>query len=169
MRVLLVLFMVLITSHAYAADLNSDFSEFPHWRDLLAREQFVPPSHVFKGDVKPLLDAIFMKWKHLHYVTATENYGTEDHWATREETLKKDSYDCKGFDIAAYYDLLEAGVDESRMLIHVVYIKSTGEIHSVLVVDDWFLDNRAGQVMPATVLTDYYIPIFELNRQGWRQ
>lgn len=148
--------------------MNPDFSTFPHWQMELAHEKVSIPNNQFHGDYKPALDKVFAKWKKLPYKTSTENYGDENYWATREETIAKGSYDCKGFDIAAMYDLIEMDVPQSDMTIEVVYIKSTGELHSVLRVGNWFIDNRAPEVMPIKVLHDYYIPIFDINRLGWK-
>lgn len=73
-------------------------------------------------------------------------YGAGNYWPTREETRSSHKADCKGFAVAAYYDMLDAGVPEDQLYIWVVRIKKTGELHAVLVAGDYIVDRMVDQV-----------------------
>lgn len=147
--------------------LNPDMKGFPKWTAVLAREQFSPAKQPFTGDLKALLYRLHQHYRSIPYVEDIDNFRQQDLWQTREEMQAKGSGDCEDFAIAEYYDLAEAGVPEEQMHILVVMVNRTQEIHAVLRVGDWFLDRRAERVMPLSELSNYYLPIYGINRHGW--
>ncbi len=98
-----------------------------------------------------------------------EIYGISNYWATRDETRLHGAADCKGFALAAYQDLAEAGVPDIRLWVRVITIRKTNEIHAVLQADNWILDRRAERLLTQDEFLHYYSPIYSINRIGWKR
>ncbi len=154
---------------SWATDVNTDLRDFPKWQDVIQRSQFHIPSHVFEGDIVPLLTRIHRKYRQMPYMKDYEIYGIANYWATRQETRQHGAADCKGFALAEYQDLVEAGVPDTRLWFRVVIVRKTNELHAVLQADDWILDRRAERLLTLNEFLRYYIPIYSINRIGWKQ
>jgi predicted transglutaminase-like cysteine proteinase len=166
-RSLLILFACLSFTSARAETLNHDFSAFTHWRYVLKHEH-VKPSAPFSGDLKPALDDIHAKYAQVPYKHSLDVYGDANHWSTRTETRKHGAADCKGIAEAEMFDLLEMGVPDQDVKIVVAYINQTGAVHAVTQVKDWVLDIRAKRVMTADEFRQHYLPVYSINRLGWK-
>lgn len=162
-----------VTAHplsACAAALNPDFSDFPKLHAILTDRDFTPPVEPFAGDLHTLASEIHNRYKHgFRYVPSQQQYGAGNYWPTRGQTLKSRAADCKGFAVAAYYDLLEAGVPEDTMFIWVAVIRKTGELHAVTIVGDYVIDRIFNRVVTLEEGRRIYANIYRFNRNGWTQ
>lgn len=173
-KTLLHIFLVLILSACCACcsranNIHADLRYFPKWQDVIQRAHFQNPSHVFEGDIVPLLTRLQRKYRKMPYKKDYEIYGVANYWATRQETRQHGAADCKGFALAEYQDLVEAGVPDMRLWFRVVIVRKTNEIHAVLQADDWILDRRAERLLSQEEFLRYYIPVYSINRIGWKQ
>lgn len=145
----------------------ADLSGFPKWNRVVEQEKTARQAHTFRGDIKPVLDALQARYRAVPYVEDWQNWGKEDYWATRAEMKAKGSGDCEDFAIAEYFDLLEKGVSDNDMEILVVLTRKDQSLHAVLRVQDWVLDRRAERVMTGAEFDRFYQPFFGINRLGW--
>jgi len=63
--------------------------------------------------------------------------GPVDHWATLEETLRRDGDDCDGLELLVYHALRDLGFSEREVYRAIVYRPSDGQHHMVTL---WFED-----------------------------
>lgn len=77
------------------------------------------------------------------YKTDLELYNKQDYWATPEEFFRNGAGDCEDFVIAKHF-LLKDKTD-AKMLI--VRLRTTNEIHAVLDVKGYILDNRTNAIL----------------------
>lgn len=147
--------IIVLAFYSSAHAFNRDLSEFEKWRGVMDREK------VKSGGNGQWLD-IINKWDKIPYV---EEPG--DNWQTREET-KINGGDCEDFAIAVYYDLIEGGADERRLLIVVAQIRDTKQIHAYLRYGNLVIDHRDHfQYLSKKEERKKYFPLYGLNRLGW--
>jgi len=78
-----------------------------------------------------------------HYVPD----GPIDHWATLEETLRRDGDDCDGLELLVFYALRELGFPHQDVFRAIVYRPSDGQHHMVTL---WFEDRSDPWVIDPT-------------------
>ncbi len=76
-----------------------------------------------------------------HYVAD----GPIDHWATLEETLRRNGDDCDGLELLVYHALRDLGFAENEVYRAIVYRQSDGQHHMVTLwfedrMDPWVID-----------------------------
>jgi len=79
----------------------------------------------------------------VHYIAD----GPIDHWATLEETLRRDGDDCDGLELLVYHALRDLGFDENEVYRSIVYRPSDGQHHMVTL---WFEDRYDPWVIDPT-------------------
>jgi predicted transglutaminase-like cysteine proteinase len=106
-------------------------------------------------------------------------WGKPDYWATPGELLGSGRGDSEDFVIAKYFTLLALNIPPEQLRL--VYVRPRGEtrrgdpVHMVLAYyetpgrDPVILDNRSGELLPATRRTDLR-PVFSFNSLGvWEE
>jgi predicted transglutaminase-like cysteine proteinase len=78
-----------------------------------------------------------------HYVPD----GAVDHWATLEETLRKDGDDCDGLELLVFHGLRDLGFAEDEVFRAIVYRPDDGQHHMVTL---WFEDRDDPWVIDPT-------------------
>jgi predicted transglutaminase-like cysteine proteinase len=79
---------------------------------------------------------------------ASEHYvedGPTDHWATLEETLRRNGDDCDGLELLTFHALRDLGFDDDEVYRAIVYRKSDNQHHMVTLwfenpEDPWVID-----------------------------
>lgn len=163
---LVLLALLLLPLPALAAD-NPDISGFAKWERVVRQTWVIAPEKPYSGNLKALLNKTHSKYRRIRYAEDPKNYKMPDFWATPEEMRAKRSGDCEDFAIAAYFDLVKAGVPERELWITVALVRKTNEIHAVLRVGDWVLDRRVKRVLTVAEFEMLYQPIYRINRTGW--
>lgn len=167
-KIVAAIVMLLLTWLSPAAGLNPDFSEMPALHRILNDQDFTPPAEPFAGDLRELAGEVHARYlRGFSYVPSQTQYGAGNYWPTRGETLHSRKADCKGFAVAAYYDLLEAGVPEEMLYIWVVVLKKTGEVHAVAIAGEYVIDRMVTRVITLEEARGVYTSIYRFNRRGW--
>lgn len=144
-----------ISGCAISVSYNTDLSQFPKWQRVVLNENI-------ELNEPRTINEIISRWQQVPYVTDKSDY-----WQTRLET-RRNGGDCEDFAIAIYYDLLESGVPEDKLLIVIVQVRKTKEIHAYLKYDDMVIDRRAGYSIITIKQADkLYLPLYGINRFGW--
>jgi len=78
-----------------------------------------------------------------HYVPD----GPIDHWATLEETLRRDGDDCDGLELLVFHGLRDLGFDSHEVFRAIVYRRDDGQHHMVTL---WFEDRDDPWVIDPT-------------------
>ena len=78
-----------------------------------------------------------------HYVPD----GPVDHWATLDETFRRNGDDCDGLELLAYHLLRELGFEDEKVFRAIVYRRSDGQHHMVTL---WFEDSDDPWVIDPT-------------------
>jgi hypothetical protein len=73
--------------------------------------------------------------------------GPTDHWATLEETLRRNGDDCDGLELLTFHGLRDLGFDEGEVFRAIVYRKSDNQHHMVTL---WFEDAEDPWVIDPT-------------------
>ena len=153
---------------AHAETINTDISKFTKWNRVVKAEHVKPYIGTEGLDVYKLMEGEAERYAGVDYKEDADNYHVADYWATRAEMMKRNAGDCEDFAIAAYFDLLEAGVPEAEMHIVVVKDRQTRELHAYLQAYGLVLDRRGDfKVMAATQAFIKYEPYYSINRLGW--
>ena len=115
------------------------------------------------------LQAVNAAVNRTRYVSDTDNYGIDDHWAPPEEFARRGG-DCEDYAIAKYAMLKAMGVAADRMRVVIVRDLELGTSHAVLSVDlggvRYILDNQSAEVRPDREVTRYR-PVYSLNETSW--
>jgi predicted transglutaminase-like cysteine proteinase len=93
-------------------------------------------------------------------------------WTDALDTIKLGVGDCKGYSIAKYFALLQAGVSTDNLRLAIVYNQRRSDNHMVVAVrqdETWsILDN-----LTMLILSDFeqktYLPMFVLDYTGVRR
>jgi predicted transglutaminase-like cysteine proteinase len=161
--------VMLVSTHAFGTDLNPDFSGLTVLHSVLTEPVRIPPTQ-FTGNLHTLASRIHDKYEHgFRYMDSEKQYGAGNYWPTRRQTLQSHSADCKGFAVAAFDDLLEAGVPEDTVFIWVVVLRKTGEIHAVVIAGGFIIDRLVDRVITLQEARTIYTNIYRFNRKGWTQ
>jgi hypothetical protein len=109
-----------------------------------AAETLVPESRTlrtkylgFRSERKRELAREFASWIQSQ---ASEHYiedGPTDHWATLEETLRRNGDDCDGLELLTFHGLRDLGFHDDEVFRAIVYRKSDNQHHMVTL---WFED-----------------------------
>lgn len=160
--------MLSVSSAAFAEIHTGAVKDFPKWSRVVKAEKNVHVGSDAPTDLRGELQAVADRYKPLRYREDIDLYKSVDYWATRAELMKHREGDCEDFAIAAYFDLLEAGVTDDRMKIVIVYDRITNEIHAYLRVDDTVIERRySWNIMTIEEANKRYMPIYSVNRNGW--
>lgn len=128
----------------------------------------------FIDDLKsrPLADRVEYTNQYLnavHYVPATENWGSPAYWETPFEFLARGGQ-CQDYAISKYLALQASGVPDSAMRVAVVHDRETSQDHAILIVTvdghDLVLDNMTTTVDPIENVTRYRA-YYAINNSGW--
>lgn len=129
------------------------------WATALQGEQ--PPNRLFaiNGRVN----------QRVTYFIDPSNWSIDDYWELPGETLDKASKtDCEGYAIFKYFLALHSGFDKADLYLMAGAIRSTREMHVVLLVRDgssvYVLDNRKPNVMEISLYDDF-VPMYLLNHE----
>ena len=151
-----------------AAAYTGGIESFPKWQRVVSNEHVKPQARFDGAPIKVLLGIIATRYKNVQYIEDIDLYGLNDYWSTREEMVRNGGGDCEDFAIAAYFDLVEYGVDENLLSIVIVQDKKTKELHAYVRAGDLILDRRTGfEIMTAQQAGKRYEPIYSINRIGW--
>jgi hypothetical protein len=81
--------------------------------------------------------------------------GPIDHWATFEETLRRNGDDCDGLELLVYHGLRDLGFGENEVYRAIVYRPSDGQHHMVTL---WFEDPEDPWVIDPTGAMTHGMP-----------
>lgn len=166
LALLLAMVIATLCGPAHATEPNPGIRSFPKWVRVVKLEH-VTPNHTGEG-IQQLLMQAGDRYANIPYKEDMQQFGVTDYWQTRAELLKHKAGDCEDFAIAAYYDLLEAGIPENQLHIYIVYDRKTRELHAYLQAGDLVLDRRQGwTILTVEEAGAKYAPIYSINRQGW--
>ena len=97
-----------------------------------------------------------------HYVAD----GAVDHWATLEETLRRDGDDCDGLELLTFHALRDLGFHENEVYRAIVYRPSDGQHHMVTLWfetpdDPWVIDPTGAMTRGMPRMSDLpeWVPI----------
>jgi len=88
------------------------------------------------------------------WISDLENWGSSDYWANPIEFIVSQGGDCEDFALAKYFTLIEMGIPAEELMITIVQLESSNEVHAVLVYRDstsrepLVLDNITTSVLP---------------------
>ncbi|MGH7014982.1 MAG: transglutaminase-like cysteine peptidase [Stellaceae bacterium] len=128
----------------------------------------------FIDDLKsrPLVDRVEHANEYLnaiHYVPATENWGSPAYWETPFEFLARGGQ-CQDYAISKYLALKASGVPDQDLRVAVVHDLQSNEDHAILIVtingQDFVLDNQTTTVDPLQDVTRYSA-YYAINDTGW--
>lgn len=170
MKNLIFILLLFFATPAFAwQGLETDLSAFTKLHRVLTDKNYAEPKEPFSGDLRELATRVHDKYEHgFHYVDSEIQYGSSNYWPTRGQTLRSHKADCKGFAVAAYYDMLEAGVPDEDLHIRVVYLRRTGELHAILQAGDYIIDRMNTEVITEREGRGIYLDIYRFNRTGWQ-
>ncbi len=145
---------------------DSSVPFYSEWKTVMSTAEYKAPERAFTGDIVLLLKQVKARFP-------AKMYRSNAGWTTPQE-FANNGGDCKGFAIAEYYALIEAGVDDARMYLAAYKTdakKWNGEriTHMILVVDDkWVLDNNRDSVgvIQQYTTTHEFMP-YKINARGW--
>ena len=103
------------------------------------------------------------------YFVDPGNWSIDDYWELPGETLGKASKtDCEGYAIFKYFLALQSGFDKADLFLMAGAVRSTREMHVVLLVREgsgvYVLDNRKPNVMEISLYDDF-VPMYLLNHE----
>lgn len=107
----------------------------------------------------------------LDYVPDTEQWGSEDYWATPEEFLGRGAGDCEDFSLTKYLLLRDSGVPTDRIRITYVRALDLDQAHMVLSylpensLEPYYLDNLRPEMLTASERNDLQ-PFYSFNDDG---
>jgi predicted transglutaminase-like cysteine proteinase len=94
-------------------------------------------------------------------------------WLSPLDVLRLGDGDCKGYALAKYFALRQAGVEPDRLRLVIVHNKRRAEDHMVVAAYDtgrWLiLDNRTMALVTDADASAVYSPIFVLDETGTRR
>ena len=158
---------------------------FPKWNRLVGTLLAAPPAGEveqwarWSASLRTLpaserLFAIHSRGNHrVGYRTDPDNWRLDDYWELPGEIFGKErSTDCEGYAILKYFLAVQAGFSPDDLFIMAGVIRSTREMHAVLVVraggSSYVLDNRLPTVQQVDLYGDF-VPLYLLDsRQAWR-
>jgi predicted transglutaminase-like cysteine proteinase len=145
-------------------DPNPDFRHFTKYRDWISREKLEPAAAPFEGDLKQVLTELEANYRKLPYASDKKNYGKDDYWASRQEMAEKGG-DCEDFVNAVYADLVNRGYPADKAHNVIGHLPS-GEVHSMLQVGDFVLDQRTPGILTPEHLKSMK-EAYRINKAGW--
>jgi hypothetical protein len=167
-----ILATLLCSSPTLALDTN--LTAFKKWNKVIAEEAVnKTPRPLTLATLQATLD----RYKGYTYAMDTGLYNKVDYWASRAEFNKAKAGDCEDFAIAYYFDLVEAGFDESHLRLSVAFKKpspehSSVELHAMLEVslggEMYILDSELTKPQSYKHL-DNFIVAYRINRLGWER
>ena len=101
----------------------------------------------FRAERRRMVAREFAEWIQ---VEARQHYiadGPIDHWATLEETLRKDGDDCDGLELLVFQGLRDLGFGDDEVFRAIVYRPEDGQHHMVTL---WFEDRDDPWVIDPT-------------------
>ncbi len=94
-----------------------------------------------------------------HYI----DDGPVDHWATLDETLRRNGDDCDGLELLVYRALRDAGFADTEVFRAIVYREKDNQHHMVTL---WFEDPRDPWVIdPTGAMTPHMLRMSQIS--GW--
>ena len=115
---------------------------------------------VVSGDLSVFdtLEKVNKKFNRYEYITDEKHFGKSDYWQNPYEFSTYKKGDCEDYAIAKYYDLINIGVPEDRLLVVYSRYIPKNEAHMVLFVmigNEWFvMDNITDVIQPVSKRTD---------------
>ncbi len=157
-----------------AAELGSPASRFPISRsdagvDMNLRGKYFD----FRADRRRTLARSLAEWIQeqapAHYVTD----GPIDHWATFEETLRRNGDDCDGLELLVFHALRDLGFGENEIYRAIVYRPSDGQHHMVTLwfedpYDPWVIDPTGAMTRGMPHMSDLpeWVPLKLFNERA---
>lgn len=139
-------------------------------------------SLILAGDTSVMEDVqrVNIKYNSYEYITDQEHFGKADYWQNPYEFSTYKKGDCEDYAIAKYYDLMNIGMPEDRLLVVYGRHIPNDEAHMVLFVmigNEWFvMDNITDVIKPVRQRTDIEfvygfntITNFDMRHAKWRE